>query len=169
MGWREIWHNDVELSLMDQDIKYKVLSHVRTVNARQVAFGSRLGIDVSQKSVGVAWAMIEDLMEREFWGKEGADTPTPKQIALAAKFGFHISQATRRVGDAMINDIMFELNKEAIATQSLKPGVTVTNTHDQLRRPLVISSIADDGTVYFRGGNGARAWARSLIRADTAR
>ena len=61
---------------------------------------------------------------------------------------------------------MTQLNLEFIASQRLAPGVAVTNKHDQLNRTFVISSITEDGTVYFRGGNGAKAWARSLLRAD---
>jgi hypothetical protein len=62
---------------------------------------------------------------------------------------------------------MFRLNQEAIAEQKLTPGTNVVNKHDLLKRVLTISSIAEDGTVYFKGGNGARAWARSsLTRID---
>lgn len=59
---------------------------------------------------------------------------------------------------------MFELNRQAIITQKLEPGTAVVNQHDILGRTQVISSIANDGTVYFEGGNGARAWARGLVR-----
>src|SRR5262249_35990530 len=151
---------------MNEAINPAHLVPVRAVNERQVAFANRLGIDIVDKSVGVAWAMIEDAIQRDFWGNPDAGTPTAKQIALAGKFGFDISQTTRRVGDAIIDDIMYELNREAIATQKLSPGVAVINKHDIFRRVLTISSIAEDGTVYFRGGNGARAWARSLTRAE---
>ena len=54
----------------------------------------------------------------------------------------------------------------AIQRERLAPGVTVKNKHDLVERKLVISPIQPDGTVYFKGGNGARAWARSLIRVD---
>jgi len=46
---------------MNEDIKSQSLVHVRTVNERQVAFGNRVGIDISGKSLGVAKAMIEDV------------------------------------------------------------------------------------------------------------
>ena len=35
-----------------------------------------------------------------------------------------------------------------------------------VQRKLVISSIQPGGTVYFKGGNRARAWARSLVRVN---
>jgi hypothetical protein len=110
--------------------------------------------------------MIEDVIQRDFLGKDALGVPTAKQIELAAKFGHDISMATRRVGNAVIDDLMRQLNREAISEQKLEAGVAVINKHDQLRSKLIISSIADDGTVYFRGGNGGRAWARSLIRSE---
>jgi hypothetical protein len=46
-------------------------------------------------------------------------------------------------------------------------------TQEELQRRLVAlisqsysPALLEDGTVYFRGGSGAKAWARSLIRAD---
>jgi hypothetical protein len=65
-----------------------------------------------------------------------------------------------------LNDVMTQLNHDAISSQRLARDIVVTNKLDPLRRKFVISSITEDGTVFFRGGNGARAWSRSLIRAD---
>lgn len=61
---------------------------------------------------------------------------------------------------------MMELNQAVISQQQLGPGVAVRNKHDPLHRRWVISSIGDDGTVFFKGGNGAKAWSRSLIRIE---
>ena len=61
---------------------------------------------------------------------------------------------------------MTELNLAAIQRERLATGVTVKNKHDVVQRKLVISSIQPGGTVYFKGGNGARAWARSLVRVN---
>ncbi len=136
------------------------------VNKAQIAFGQRLGLDLAGKSVGEARAMIEDAIQRDFLTDEDLGSPTPKQVELAAKFQRDISGKSRRVGNAIINDLMKALNDEAIRRERLAPGVVVINKHDPLRLEHVISSIAEDGTVYFRGGNGARAWARSLLRSD---
>jgi hypothetical protein len=139
---------------------------MRLVTEAQIIFGKRLGLDLSGKPVGEAKAMIFDVIERDFHGTTDLGTPTPKQIALAAKFQRDIAGATRRVGDAVINDLMIDLNYQAIEREKLAPGVVVINRHDPLRKRHVISSINDDGTVYFRGGQGKKAWARSLIRND---
>ena len=137
-----------------------------TLTEAQIAFGTRLGLDLNNKSVGVAYAMIEDAVQQGFFGQNDFGAPTAKQIELAAKFGIDITHATRSVSDAVITDIMFELNQKAITEQKLTAGTKVTNKYDILDTIRTISSIAEDGTVYFKGGNGARAWARSLVRVD---
>lgn len=137
---------------------------MKIVNDSQIAFGISLGLDLTGKSVRVAQAMIEDLIDTQFHGRNDLGRPSTKQQMLAQRFGHDISCASRRVGDAIISDIMLKLNHDAIAEHNLAPGVTVVNKHDRLQQPRVISSIKEDGTVYLRGGNGARAWARSLSR-----
>jgi hypothetical protein len=139
---------------------------MRFVTEAQIEFGRRLGLDLAGKTVGVARAMIEDANDCQFYGRNDLGKPTGKQIELAQQFGHDISTASRRVGHAIIDDLMTKLNHDAIAGQHLARGVVVTNKHDLSQRKLVISSIKDDGTVYLRGGNGGRAWARSLVRAD---
>jgi hypothetical protein len=105
-------------------------------------------------------------IQRDFLLDQDLGAPTAKQVELAAKFQRDISGATRRVGNAIIDDLMTDLNLEAIGREKLAPGVAVINKYDSLKRKYVISSITADGTVYFRGGNGAKAWARSLVRSD---
>jgi hypothetical protein len=139
---------------------------MKVTTEAQIEFGRRLGLDLAGKTVGVARAMIEDAIDCQFYGRNDLGQPTPKQIELAGKFGRDISAVSRRVGDAVIDDLMTDLNHQAIASQGLGRDVVVTNKHDPFRQRRVISSITDDGTVFFRGGNGAKAWARSLIRAD---
>jgi hypothetical protein len=143
----------------------KKLTKIKKVVKRHIAFGRKLGLDLSSCSIGVALAKIEDEIDKNFWGIE-LGKPTQKQIELAAEFGYEISGETRRVGSAIINDIMDQLNFEAIENQNLKPGVSVVNKWDRLSMIYIISSIKEDGLVFFKGGNGKRAWARSLIRTD---
>lgn len=139
---------------------------MKLVTEPQMEFGRRIGLDLSGKTAGVALAMIHDTVDMQFHGRNDLGAPTPKQIELARQFGYDISTVSRRVGDAIIDDIMTNLNHEAIANQRLAPNVVVINKHDILGRKFVISSIREDGTVYLRGGNGAKAWARSLVRAE---
>jgi hypothetical protein len=60
---------------------------------------------------------------------------------------------------------MYQLNMDTINKYNLAPSVNVRHTGDSNGQVLIISSIAPNGTVYFKGGNGKRAWARSLVRA----
>ena len=84
------------------------------VNEAQVQFGRNIGLSLKGKTVGVARAMIEDAIDRHFYGRNDLGTPTQKQIDLSRKFGKDIATASRRVGDAIINDIMTQLNLAAI-------------------------------------------------------
>jgi hypothetical protein len=132
---------------------------------REVNGGQRLGLELQGKSVSEALAMIDDVIDRDFLGQSDLGAPTPKQVEFAAQFQRNISGDTRRVADAVVDDLMTELNHAAIEQQQLAPGAAVRNKHDATGRKFIISSIHPDGTVYFKGGNGARAWARSGARA----
>jgi hypothetical protein len=145
---------------------YEAGKHMQPVSDEQVAFGRRFGLDLEGKSVSEAVAIIHDVIDRDFRGLSDLGAATPKQLEFAAKFQRNLSGLSRRVADAVVGDLMTELNLAAIQHERLAPGVTVKNKHDVIGRTLIISSIHADGTVYFKGGNGARAWARSLIRAE---
>ena len=137
---------------------------VDLVNARQVAVGERLGLDLDGKSVRVASAMIGDYLMLNFWGALELGHPSERQCALAEEFGFDIGAMSTATGSAIIDDIMDHLNKEAIETQQFEPGVVVRFRSRDDGQTRVVSSVTADGTVYFKGGNGQKAWARSLER-----
>ena len=144
----------------------KELKHIDRVNNQQIAFCRKLGIDVSGDTISLATAKIYDIIRREFFG-EKLGSPSEKQIELAKKFGYDISHCTQREGNAIIDDLMSELNYESIEEQKLKPGVEVINRWDDLKRIYIISSIREDGIVFFKGGNGKKAWARNLERIES--
>jgi len=136
------------------------------VNDAQIEFGKKIGLNLSGKSIGVAKAIIEDAFDIQFNGINDLGQPSIKQQAFALKYGHDISTSTKRVGNAVIDDIMQMLNVQAISKYGLAPGVAVIKNNDILQRVWIISSINNNGTVYFRGGNGAKAWARSLKKAS---
>lgn len=142
------------------------LPNVGLTNDAQIAFGDLLGLDLRGHSTGVAYARIEDLIADRFWGHSDVVRPSAKQCALALKFGFNIEAESKAVGAAVVDDIMFQLNMDAIELQGLAPGVKVKHKMDELERLMVVSSVAANGTVYFKGGNGQKAWARNLVRAE---
>jgi len=137
---------------------------VDLVNSYQIAVGEKLGLNFDGKSVRVASAMIGDYLMINFWGAVELGHPSERQCALAEEFGFEISTMSRAIGSAVIDDIMDHLNKEAIETQQLEPGAVVRFRSRDDGRTRVVSSVTPDGTVYFKGGNGQKAWARSLER-----
>ena len=140
------------------------LRHIPRVNKRQVVFGKKLSLDLIGCTVGVAAARIRRTIDDEFWGQIDSRSPTQKQIAFADKYGYDITNLNRDEADAVVDDLMTELNLQTIHRERLSPSVVVVNIHDRLGRQWIISSITEDGTVYFRGGQGKRAWARGLRR-----
>ncbi|MGB6213576.1 hypothetical protein [Pseudomonas mandelii] len=138
------------------------LSKIQLTSKSQISFGKRLGLDLAGKSTGVARAEIDDALTINFHGVNDLGSPSEKQCALALKFGFDISSSSKNVGTAVIDDIMHQLNMEAIEKHQLTPGLTVRLARRPYERQYTISSITTNGTVYFKGGNGQRAWARSL-------
>jgi hypothetical protein len=144
----------------------KKLKYIQYVNEEQVKFCREIGINVAGCTVLLARAKLEDIIDVRFEGQHDLGRPTEKQEKLAATFGYDISRHTRREGEAVIFDIMTELNLESINEQNLVPGVAVINQWDQLQQVEIISSIKKDGTVFFKGGNGKRAWARNLRKVE---
>lgn len=140
----------------------KELDRIPKVSGEQVEFGKKLGLDLSGCTINVAAARIRDEMDGEFWGRAEFGHPTEKQVALAAKYGYDITGETRALGDAVVDDVLTQLNLEAIASQDLRPGDHVVNTWDAFEMPAIVSSIQPDGLVFFKGGDGQRAWARNL-------
>ncbi len=142
----------------------KALTHIAKVDKDQVAFGVKLDLNLWDCTLSVAAARIEDAIDQGFYGVTDLGTPSKKQVELAAKFGYDISRLSRREGAAVIDTLMTQLNIETIEAEGLAPGIVVTNIYDSFEQHYVISSVYPDGTVYFRGGNGKHAWARSLRR-----
>ena len=136
---------------------------MKKVNQKQVAFGRKLGLNFKNCSPDVAIAMVEDIIDKEFWGKK-LDKPSDKQIAFAKRFGFDISSKTERVGSAIISNILTKLDLESIKKQGLAPGVKVRDKRDPLKEIYTISSIREDGLVFFKGGQGKKACARNLVK-----
>ena len=143
-----------------------ILRDSEKVTLGQIMFGQLLGLDLHGEYVSVAFARIEDKVDRDFLGKSNLGSPSDKQIALAKRFGFEISHESKRIGDAVVDMIMKHLNLRAIEDQGLEPGVRV-RFKDSSFPEYIISSIQEDGVVYFKGGNGKRANARNIRRIES--
>jgi hypothetical protein len=124
-----------------------------------------LGLDVAGDTWRVAAAKILDVVGPAIGDCERHSEPTARQVKHAADVGVDLAGVSFRVACAKIADYWDLQNQLSIERQQLKPGDTVSKRNDPLRQRWVISSIAADGTVFFKGGNGQRAMAANLSRA----
>jgi len=136
--------------------------HIIFVDQRQINFGKTLGLNFTNCTTNLAFAKLIDFVDINFNNIQRLGSPSTKQITLALKNGIDISRMSHREGNAVVDDIMTELNLRTIEKYSLCPGVNVINIFKPSNIIFTISSIKDDGMCYFRGGNGKKAWARSL-------
>lgn len=136
---------------------------IKKADEIQISLCKKFGLDVRNDTASVAYAKLIDCLDKKFWKSEQI-MPTEKQIELARKFDIDISKYSKEVGEAIISDIMLQLNIDSIKRQDLKPGDEVRYKDDKIGRILTISSIKEDGNIFFKGGNGNRAWARNVVK-----
>jgi len=95
------------------------------------------------------------------------DKPTDKQIAFAESLGIDVTAYSFRVAFAMIQDALLEREKRAVEGMNLKPGDKVARERQfkhngqiyTRREEYIVSSIRDDGFVYFKGIGCKCGWA----------
>ena len=139
---------------------------MRYMTEAQIAFGKKLNLDLTNKSLGEAEAMISDVIRREFHGVADCGSPTPKQIELAAKFqrddmierflrsgrsGFYFS--VEQEGSVAVEDDFQVLKRN-------DPGITIAEmnhlfvrdkyNHGLLRKAIQTSSLPEDWRDYFQ-------------------
>lgn len=141
--------------------QHRVLDRISYCDEAQIELGHRLGLELQGRSVSVGRALIDDEIDRAF-GNSDLGVSSDKQVELARRFGIDISSCSRRVAFAVIDEILTQLNLESIVQQSIVPGCRVVRTRGGYSEFCVVSSVTSDGLVYFKGGNGQKAWARNL-------
>jgi hypothetical protein len=133
----------------------KYFDRLMKINERQIEFGRLLGVNLTGLPLPVASAMINEVVEKKFWGKE----PKPasqKQIEFGKKFNFDSSELSDTVASGYICHILAALDLRSIEEQNIKPGDCVINKYDP-EREYIASSISDDGrTVYFKKNRHGR-------------
>ncbi|MBC5796559.1 MAG: hypothetical protein VKL60_22345 [Sphaerospermopsis sp.] len=130
------------------------------VDDKEVEFAKYLGIDIKNYPKGVAYIVIQNYIDLVFDNFDDR-FPTEKQINFLSQFGIDVSYEKRFVVDAVIESTMTILNLNTIETENLKHGSKVFHINNP-EKILIISSISEDGIVYFKGGNGQKAYARNL-------
>jgi hypothetical protein len=132
----------------------------------QKTVAGKLGINVAGDTFAVAAARILDVVGSAIGDERRYDTPTDKQIRFARELGADISHDSFRVGSAKLDDALALLDMRQIAELKLGPGVKVRLRSRPDGPDRIISSIQDGRLVFFRGGGGAKAWARNCVRVD---
>jgi hypothetical protein len=142
--------------------------------ALQTQIARQLGIDVSTDSFRVAIARIMDIVGPAIGDKPKHFKPTPKQLKFANELGIHIADESFRVCSAKIQDKLEELNLKTLEEMQLAPGdrvlvreiIDYKGRHHVSEQEYVVSSIKDNGMVYFKGGGGRCTWARKLKKEE---
>lgn len=140
---------------------------MRTADQEQLA--RALGVDISGDSFDVAAARLMDVVAVSV-GHEPAEPASERQMQFAQSLGCAVAGDTKRVASAKIGEALLARNRQAIVSMNLKPGDRVIRTIQfeyggELRtteNEFVISSIQNNGRVFFKGGNGQGAWPTQL-------
>jgi hypothetical protein len=130
--------------------------HLPKTNERQVKFGRLLGFDFTGLTVGVARAIIDDYIKKNYDGLE-LKPASKKQIELGKNFDLDFSESTFGVTFAYIKDLLVKLNFKSIEDQNIKPGDYVINVYSKQKDEHIVSSINKEGYIYFKKRSGGAA------------
>jgi hypothetical protein len=166
---------DQNLSMQSRkgdDVQY--YTYVPRVAPEQVDVGRRLGLDLSQDTWAVARARILDVVGPAIGDHERYRKPTEKQIAWAKSLGIDLTEESYRVAYAMIHDALWERENRLIEEMQLRPGDTVSRVRQlewegqihEWTEERIISSIRDDGLLYFKGTGSRRGWPSKFTKVS---
>jgi hypothetical protein len=147
--------------------------------AELIEVAVRLEIPTTEASPAmVLAATIQDKLDPILWGHLSRP-PSEAQVkyltSLAEEAGESMpTPSSAAVTGAWIDVFLARRTIDALHTLKLQRGDVVDHRrlHEEkaLVRRVVVSSLGDDGLVYFRGGNGQCGWPSALrlvARADT--
>ena len=89
---------------------------------------------------------------------------TFKQIEFSKKLKIKDSFRSKRVLSAKISDKLDDLNRKILKQLKLKPGdiVSVKSQFGNCEKEHIVSSIKENGKIYFKGMSGNQAWASNI-------
>lgn len=142
----------------------------KPVTAFQIQVAKALKMDVSADTENVAAARIRDFVAEAIGDRHAKRPASSKQTAFAAALGIDVRDDTMNVAYAKIEDVLRTLNHAAINQLSLKPGDRVRHRKKfeidgTVRihfRDHVVSSISENGRVYFKGMGCQSGWPTDL-------
>ena len=132
----------------------------------QKVLAKLMGISIDESSFLVSVAQITYSVAPALWLKADQDASSPKQIDYAAALGIDVSEDPKRVASAKIQEQLDKRNESLVREMGLAPGDKVY--WGRLEREMVISSIAKNSRLWFKGGNGYGAFPHEvdLIAAE---
>ncbi len=131
-----------------------------TKNQKEIA--RQLGVRVVKSdSFNVVAAEIRDHVAIAIGDWKAAD-PTERQLEYAKSLGINVGKYSRRVISAKIEDELTKRNVKALKKLKLKPGDKVTLTEEVGIRYHIVSTIKDNGKIYFKGIGCPQAWATQI-------
>lgn len=134
------------------------------ISKQQREIASALGISIDEMiSFGVAAAKIMDFVAPSV-GERERMASTESQIDFADTLGIDVLNDSRRVASAKIQDQLDKKNLNALKSLNLEPGDKVLYDNGYMIKEHIVSSIKENGKVYFKGIGCPQAWASQIIR-----
>lgn len=131
----------------------------------QKLIAAKLGIDIDKNSFDIAAAQILDAIQIAITRRSKDNSVTQRQIDYANSLGVNVTQDSRAVAAARIGDALNKNNQKLIKEWDLKPGKQVRWKRRKMN--MVISSIATNGLLWFKGGNGHCAFPSEIEPIET--
>ena len=129
-------------------------------SAFQESLAYHLGVDIDRSSFNIAAAQLTDAVAPALWPDPERSTVSGKQIAYAEALGIDVSRDTKRVASVKIQERLDARNRRLIADLKLAPGCIVY--WKKFEPEMIISSIAENGRLWFKGGNGQGAFPHEI-------
>lgn len=95
-------------------------------------------------------------------GEKVREDPTERQLDYAESLGMLLDDKSRRVISAKIADELERRNRKALKKLKIKPGSKVRVRNEFRLKDFVVSSIKENGKIYFKGIGCPQAWASNI-------
>lgn len=150
----------------------------KAASSAQLELANKVGLVLNgNEPHDVAGAMLEEHLKPLIWGS-GVEDATARQYEYLTDLGATFTSNTRfskKVASAWIQYYLALKNVKELERLKPEAGLGVieryawVDVQTGLTRVsltyFIVSSIGEDGRVFFKGGNGKSAWSSSLAKA----
>jgi hypothetical protein len=133
----------------------------KTTSKAQLKIAQKLKIKIATDSFLVAAAQISSALSLVITG-EKARPASDHQVSYASSLGLDVTKDSLEVASARIQERLNDRNAELIAEMKLTPGSRVF--WKSWKREMIVSSIAENGRLWFKGGNGLGAFPHQVTK-----